>query len=204
MKAWPPKPGLTDMTRMRSMRSITCSIVLAQVPGLRVTPAFLPSARIACSERWMCGPGFDMDRDDVGARLGEGFEIGIARRDHQVDVERLLAVGPQRLHHVGSDRDVGHEMAVHHVDVDPVGAGRVDRPHLLAEPGEVGGQDGWGYDEGRGHQVLFQFAARLTRAPGAGNAASRAAAALRSRHELPGMCGSGKCCLPGWLRVVQR
>ena len=32
-------------------------------------------------------------------------------------------------------------MAVHHVDMDPVGAGRVDRPHLLAQTGEIGGED---------------------------------------------------------------
>ena len=35
-------------------------------------------------------------------------------------------------------------MPVHHVDVDPVGAGGVDRAHFLAELGEVGGQDRWG------------------------------------------------------------
>ena len=32
-------------------------------------------------------------------------------------------------------------MAVHHVDMDPVGAGGVDRAHLLAQPGEIGGED---------------------------------------------------------------
>ena len=32
-------------------------------------------------------------------------------------------------------------MAVHHVDMDPVGAGRVDRAHLLAQPREIGGED---------------------------------------------------------------
>ena len=41
-------------------------------------------------------------------------------------------------------------MAVHHVDVDPVGAGLVDRADLLAEPGEIGGQDRRG-DERAGH-----------------------------------------------------
>src|ERR1700723_2991806 len=56
MNFWPPKPGLTDMTRMRSTRSMTGSTASAGVPGLVVTPAFLPSARIACSERWICGP----------------------------------------------------------------------------------------------------------------------------------------------------
>ena len=39
-------------------------------------------------------------------------------------------------------------MAVHDVDVDPVGAGLVDRAHLLAEPGEIGGQDRGGDDHG--------------------------------------------------------
>src|SRR6185312_4725919 len=56
MNFWPPKPGLTDMTRIRSTMSMTCSTVLSGVPGFMVTPAFLPSARMACSERWMCGP----------------------------------------------------------------------------------------------------------------------------------------------------
>jgi hypothetical protein len=41
-------------------------------------------------------------------------------------------------------------MAVHHVDVDPVRAGLVDRMHFLAELGEVGGEDG-GSDQRSGH-----------------------------------------------------
>src|SRR5579872_1825042 len=56
MKAWPPKPGLTDITSTRSMMSTTFSIELTGVAGLNTTPAFLPSARIACSERCRCGP----------------------------------------------------------------------------------------------------------------------------------------------------
>ena len=40
-------------------------------------------------------------------------------------------------------------MAVHHVDVDPVGARLVDRAHVLAQLGEVGGQDR-GRDERHG------------------------------------------------------
>ena len=35
-------------------------------------------------------------------------------------------------------------MAVHHVDMDPVRPGRVDRAHLLAQPGEIRRQDGGG------------------------------------------------------------
>ena len=43
-------------------------------------------------------------------------------------------------------------MAVHHVDMDPVGAGRVDRPHLLAQPGEVGREDRGGDADGLLHR----------------------------------------------------
>src|SRR6266446_1239841 len=37
--------------------------------------------------------------------------------------------------------DVRHEAAVHHVDVDLVGAGRLHARDLLGEDAEVGGQD---------------------------------------------------------------
>jgi len=68
-----------------------------------------------------------------------------------MDVERLGAVRAKRLHHGGSDRQIGHEMPVHHIDVDPVGAGLIDRANFLAELREVGGKDR-GCDEGAGHR----------------------------------------------------
>ena len=85
--------------------------------------------------------GFGMNGHDVRAGVGEGIEERIGRRDHQVDVERLPRVEAKRLHHARTDGEVGHKMAVHHVDMDPVGAGLVDRMHFLAELREVGGQD---------------------------------------------------------------
>ena len=97
-------------------------------------------------------PGLGVDGESVGAGLGEGGEIGIGRRDHQMDVERLLRVRPDRFHDIGPDRDVGDEVAVHHVDMDPVGAGRVDGAHLLAKSGEVGGEDRGRDQDGAGHR----------------------------------------------------
>ena len=96
--------------------------------------------------------GFGMHGDDIGARLGEGFEIRIARRDHQMHVENLLGVRAERLHHVGADGDVGHEMPVHHVDMDPVAARLVDGAHFLAQPREIGGENRWGNDDVAGHR----------------------------------------------------
>ena len=65
----------------------------------------------------------------------------IDRRDHQVDIERLGGVRAQRFDHAGPDRQVGHEMPVHHIDMDPVGPGGIDRAHLFAQSGKIGGQD---------------------------------------------------------------
>jgi hypothetical protein len=66
----------------------------------------------------------------------------IDRRDHQMHVEDFPGHRPDRRHHRRTESDVGHEMPVHHVDMDPVGARFIDRAHLLAEPGEIGGEDG--------------------------------------------------------------
>ena len=81
----------------------------------------------------------------------------------------------QRLHHQRADGDVGDEVAVHHVDVDPVAAGGVDRPHLVAELGEVGGEDGW-----RDDNVFAHVRSLCTReAPEGGQSSSYAAIVLR-------------------------
>ena len=91
--------------------------------------------------------GLGMHRDDVGAGGGEGLDIWIAGRNHQMHVERLLGMRTERLDHVGADGDVRHKMAVHHIDMDPVAAGGVDGAHFLAEPGKIGREDGRGDDD---------------------------------------------------------
>src|SRR3569623_1425164 len=98
MKFWPPKPGFTLITRIRSTLSMTCTRADTGVAGLSATPAFLPSARIACSER------------------------------------------RQPLHEDRPERDVGHEMAVHDIDMDVVGPRGLDSADFLAQPREIGGQ----------------------------------------------------------------
>ena len=42
-----------------------------------------------------------------------------------------------------TDGDVGHEVAVHNIDMKPVGAGRFDCLDLVFEPAEVGGENRW-------------------------------------------------------------
>lgn len=85
--------------------------------------------------------GLDMGGDQIGPRLGIGLDIGIDRRDHQVNVHEGLHMRAERLHGGRAEGQVRHEMSVHHIDMDPVGALILDGPDLAAEIGKIGGQD---------------------------------------------------------------
>ena len=76
----------------------------------------------------------------VGAGVGEVVEQHRRVVDHEVAVEEQLGALAQRAHHDRPDGEVGHEVAVHHVDVEQVG-GLGDPLHFGREVGEVGGQD---------------------------------------------------------------
>ena len=86
------------------------------------------------------GAWLGLDQQMVGACLGEGRKIAFRLDDHQMHVERLCCRAADGLQHERTDGDVGHEAAVHHIDVDPVGAGRVDGADLLAQSREIRGQ----------------------------------------------------------------
>mmetsp|Transcript_69580 Transcript_69580/g.188051 ORF Transcript_69580/g.188051 Transcript_69580/m.188051 type:complete len:374 (+) Transcript_69580:542-1663(+) len=87
--------------------------------------------------------GLAVDGYDVGPGLREVLDALLGLHDHEVAVHHgvgeLLA---ERVHDQRPDGDVGHEAAVHRVDVDPVRA-RLDRiSDLLSEAREVGREDG--------------------------------------------------------------
>ena len=100
------------------------------------------------------GAGFRMHRDVIAAGLGEGLKIGIGWRDHEVRVKDLLAVRADRLDDVGAIGNVGHEMPVHHVEMDPVGARRVHGADFFAQFGEIRRQDRRRDDEGTRRKLL--------------------------------------------------
>ena len=96
--------------------------------------------------------GFGMEADERGAGPGEVGHDAVHRLDHQMHVDRRGdAVLAQRLAHQRADGEVGHVVVVHHVEVHPVGAGREHAVHVLAQPGEIGGEDGGRDDGGLAH-----------------------------------------------------
>ena len=107
--------------------------------GSSTTPAFLPRARI-CGQRPMemdGRAGFGLDEQVIGARLGEGAKVALGLDDHEMHIDGFRGRPPDGLQHNGPEGDIGHEPAVHHIHMDPVGAGRIDRAHLFAQPREI-------------------------------------------------------------------
>ena len=84
---------------------------------------------------------FPVDEKRIGAGLGKFVEEKIRVRNHQVRFQRQARHGPQRLHDRRAHRNVGHEVSVHDIDVDPVGPGLLRLGHLLAQTGEVSRED---------------------------------------------------------------
>ena len=88
MKLWPPKPGLTLITRMRSTSSSTYSQRALMRRRIERHAGLLAERADRLQRAMQMRPGLGMDGDDVGAGLGEGGDIGVDRRDHQMHVER--------------------------------------------------------------------------------------------------------------------
>ena len=81
-----------------------------------------------------------MDGDRIGARLDENLDVLLRLADHQVRVERQLGDLAHRFENRHAHRKIRHEVAVHHIEVEQVGARTLDRANLVAETREIGGQ----------------------------------------------------------------
>ena len=111
---------------------MTCSMLETGVAGIHRDAGLLAERADRLQRAMHVRARLNMHRDDVGAGFGEGLEIGIARCDHEMHVEGLFGEGTKGLHHCWADGNIGHKMAVHHVDVDPIGAGGLNRAYFFA------------------------------------------------------------------------
>ena len=89
--------------------------------------------------------GLDVDADEIGAGLGEGLDVFLRLGEHQVRVEEQFRAGAtQRRESCWTEGQVGHEMTVHDVAVQPDGPGLRDRRRAIGEMGVVAGEQGRG------------------------------------------------------------
>jgi hypothetical protein len=136
MNDWPPKPGCTDMTSTISHCSTNGSTAVQGVGGETTTPNPRPNSAAILRASDGIGNGFDVHRDEVSARLGELREIRRRVGGHQVTVETQASVGTERCDNRDTERDVRHEVTVHDVEVEKIGA-PLDGRHLFRQTAEV-------------------------------------------------------------------
>ena len=84
---------------------------------------------------------FDVERHRIAARIEELVDVLQRVADHQVRVERQLRPGPDALDHLRPEGQVRDEVAIHHVDVEPVGAGPLGSPDRVRHVRMVGVED---------------------------------------------------------------
>ena len=141
MNDWPPKPGSTVMTSTMSSSSAYGSRADSGVPGLTASPAARPASRIARSvgaigssiSTWNVIESQPASRYSSMKRPGS-LIIRWASNGSSVRAAEVLDG-------LGAERQVRDEVAVHHVEVDAVGAGLLDASDGVGEVREVRVED---------------------------------------------------------------
>src|SRR5687767_4717003 len=87
---------------------------------------------------WIC---LDMHRNHLRTGFYKLRSVRPGLSDHQVCVDWQASETGKRFHNRQTDRDVGDEMTVHHVDVQNVGSAAFDGANFLAQTREVGRQN---------------------------------------------------------------
>lgn len=85
---------------------------------------------------------FHVNGNLVGPGIGEGVDVEVRIVQHQVHVKEQLGAPAQGGHRLRPEAEIGHEMSVHDVEVDPFQAGRLDRRQAGSQFGVVARKDG--------------------------------------------------------------
>ena len=83
--------------------------------------------------------GLHVDRQIAGAGQ-KAIEVTLGMLDHEVDVGRNIDLLADRRAKRRAERNIVHEMAVHHVEVNPVRAGGLSAANFRAEVGKISRQ----------------------------------------------------------------
>ena len=90
-------------------------------------------------------------------QVGEGLYVSVGIDNHQMHVKWLCRMASNGLEHRHSEAYVGHEYAVHDVDVMPCGLAPFDHFDVALEVSEISGQKGWSNDVGHGVWVVAKI-----------------------------------------------
>ena len=121
------------MTSTWSTSGMISSRTAAEVAGLIATPTRFPNALMRCTVRDRSLLPSQWTKNELVPASRKLVDEKIGIRDHQVRLQRQARHPPQRADDRRSHRKIGHEMSVHHVDVDAVRSGTLSLGHLIAQ-----------------------------------------------------------------------
>ena len=84
----------------------------------------------------------NMDSDGICSRFEKSRQVVIGMLDHEMNVERKGGLFPHCRDHGRAKRNVIDEMAIHDVEMQPIGAGLFGPMDFVCEARKIGGQDG--------------------------------------------------------------
>jgi hypothetical protein len=109
--------------------------------------------------------GLGMEGEHVCAGVGKLGKIPLRPLHHQMHVERPVGQLPERTDERRSKRQVGDEVAVHHIYVDPLGSAGHRALDLFLEPAEIGTQHTGRNPHGHGASSRARVTTNATAAP---------------------------------------
>ena len=93
----------------------------------------------------MMAGSLPMKGDDIRTSFSKGFNMSFRVLHHQMHIENSLARGAQGFYYQRTQRDIGYEAAVHHVDMDVFGTSIGDFLDFVGQMCKIGGQNRWCY-----------------------------------------------------------
>ena len=119
MYDWPENPGNTLMTKTMSTSAANELAYLVFVLQ-----------------------GLHMNGNPIGARIQVPVKLLKRVGDHKMHIERNLRDLLQLGNEGDAQRKVGHKMAIHHIDVDEIGASTLEHADIMFEVHEIRRQNG--------------------------------------------------------------
>src|SRR6476620_6403270 len=87
------------------------------------------------------GARFDVNGQIIRAGFGKFLNEAVRIRNHQMDIERKAGHLAQGFDDGRANREIGHEVSVHDIDVEKVGPGRLHAGDFFGQPGKIRRQD---------------------------------------------------------------
>ncbi len=89
--------------------------------------------------------GFLVHQDLIGSGFDEHGRVTVWIRDHEVYIDGHARDFPERSKNRRTHREIRHEMAIHHIEMEHPATHSFELPDLVAQAREICREDGWKY-----------------------------------------------------------